>query len=104
MIASLRGVLESSGADYAVISAGGVGYRVFAPTRTLDALGTVGAEVFVHTQLVVREDEMTLYGFAAAADLRLFNLLTNVKRRRPASRGASALHPGGRRHRRRHRP
>ena len=78
MIASLRGVLESTGADYAVISAGGVGYRVFAPTRTLGALGPVGAEVFVHTQLVVREDEMTLYGFAAADDLRLFNLLTNV--------------------------
>ena len=78
MIASLRGVLESTDADSAVISAAGVGYRVFAPTRTLDALGTPGAEVFVHTHLVVREDEMTLYGFAEADDLRLFGLLTNV--------------------------
>ena len=78
MIASLRGVLESTDADSAVISAGGVGYRVFASTRTLDALGTPGAEVFVHTHLVVREDEMTLYGFAEADDLRLFGLLTNV--------------------------
>ena len=78
MIASLRGMLESTDADSAVISAGGVGYRVFAPTRTLDALGTLGAEVFVHTHLVVREDEMTLYGFAEADDLRLFGLLTNV--------------------------
>lgn len=78
MIASLRGMLESTDADSAVISAGGVGYRVFAPTRTLDALGAPGGEVFVHTHLVVREDEMTLYGFAEADDLRLFGLLTNV--------------------------
>ena len=78
MIASLRGVLESTDADSAVISAGGVGYRVFAPTRTLDALGPPGGDVFVYTHLVVREDEMTLYGFAEADDLRLFGLLTNV--------------------------
>ena len=78
MIASLRGILESAGPDHAVLSVGGVGYRVIMPARSIEALGRPGVEVFVQTHLVVREDELTLYGFTGAEDLQLFGLLTNV--------------------------
>ena len=60
MIASLRGQLTSFAADHAVIEVGGIGYQVFASTRTIAALGAVGDEVLVHTQMLVSEDDIRL--------------------------------------------
>ena len=48
MIAKLRGRLDSFTADHAVIDVGGVGYLVFASSRTLSALGAIGEEVVNH--------------------------------------------------------
>ena len=56
MIARLTGTLAETGADSAVIDVGGVGYQVLASARTLDALGTVGSEVLILTELQVREE------------------------------------------------
>ncbi len=78
MIASLRGKLESIGGDWAVINVGGVGYQVYFPTSTQSNLGSVGEEVFLQTHLVVREDSMTLYGFATDGELELFQILISV--------------------------
>ena len=78
MIASLRGIVEALGPDFVVVRVGGVGFRVSAPTRTLTALGGLGEEVKLQTHLVVREDELSLYGFATHDELRLFTLLTNI--------------------------
>ena len=53
MIAKLRGLLDGFGADFAVIDVNGVGYLVSASTRTLAALGAIGEEVVLHTEMLV---------------------------------------------------
>ena len=78
MIASLRGKLSAIGADWAVIEVGGVGYRVLAPSSTLFKLPELGAEVFLHTHLAVRDDGMFLFGFSGDHELKAFLQLINV--------------------------
>lgn len=78
MIASLRGTLIHLGADHLVIEAGGVGYLVFAPRPVLGSIGPLGESVFVHTVLIVREDSMTLYGFATREQRALFESFLGV--------------------------
>ena len=79
MIAKLTGRLDSSGAGHAVIDVGGVGYLVEASARTLDALGAVGGEVTIHTEMLVGEDFLRLMGFARAEERDWFRLLTSVQ-------------------------
>jgi Holliday junction DNA helicase RuvA len=79
MIARLSGTLAETSADGAVIDVGGVGYQVLASARTLDALGPVGGEVLVLTELQVREDAWTLFGFGSAAERDIFRALTSVQ-------------------------
>lgn len=78
MIASLRGVLESIGSDWAIIDVHGIGFQVFMPASTLGSLGARGKEVYLNTHLHLREDNVTLFGFATAADKELFQLLMSV--------------------------
>ncbi|MFC1991673.1 Holliday junction branch migration protein RuvA [Chloroflexota bacterium] len=78
MIASLQGKLESLGGDWAVINVNGVGFLVYMPTSTLSTLSDIGEEVHLHTHLVMREDSVTLYGFNAAEELELFQILISV--------------------------
>lgn len=77
MIASLRGTVISLGLDHAVIECAGVGYRVEATPGTLATL-TRGEEATVLTYLAVKEDAMTLYGFASDEDRGMFHLLQTV--------------------------
>ncbi|HEX8621042.1 MAG TPA: Holliday junction branch migration protein RuvA [Allosphingosinicella sp.] len=79
MIAKLRGLLDSFAADHAVVDVGGVGYLVFASTRTLAALGPVGGEVVVHTVMQVSQDDIRLIGFASGDERDWFRLLTSVQ-------------------------
>ena len=79
MIARLRGLLDSFGADHAVIDVQGVGYFVSASTRTLSQLGAIGDEVVLHTEMLVSEDSIRLVGFTAAAERDWFRLLTSVQ-------------------------
>ena len=79
MIAHLKGRLDSTGIDHAVIDVGGVGYLVGASAKTLAALGPVGEGVMVHTELLVGEDFLRLAGFASAAERDWFRLLTGVQ-------------------------
>ena len=78
MIASLTGKIEALGADYAVVNVGGVGFQVFMPASTLNVIGSIGHEVRLHSHLYVREDNLTLYGFATTEELDLFQLLLGV--------------------------
>jgi len=78
MIASLSGQLDAVNLDSVVINVGGVGFQVFMPTSTLSTLGKPGSEVKVYTHLHVREDNLSLYGFATQEELRLFELLITV--------------------------
>ncbi len=79
MIARLTGTLAETSADGAVIDVGGVGYQVLASARTLDALGPVGGDVLLLTELQVREDGWTLFGFANAGERETFRILTSVQ-------------------------
>ena len=79
MIAKLRGLLDSFGADFAVIDVAGVGYLVSASSRTLSALGAIGAEIVLHTEMLVAEDSIRLVGFTSAAERDWFRLLIGVQ-------------------------
>ena len=79
MIARLSGKLAEIGADTAVIDVGGVGYQVHCSGRTLDALGPVGGEALVLTELQVREDAWTLFGFGSPAERDAFRALTSIQ-------------------------
>jgi Holliday junction DNA helicase RuvA len=79
MIAHLKGRLDATGIDHAVIDVGGVGYLVGASSRTLAALGALGEACMVHTEMLVAEDFIRLVGFASAAERDWFRLLTGVQ-------------------------
>ena len=79
MIAHLRGVLAAVGDDHAIVDVGGVGYLVTVAPATLERLPRVGEAVELHTELVLREDGMTLYGFPDPADRSWFRLLQTVQ-------------------------
>jgi holliday junction DNA helicase RuvA len=79
MIARLSGILAEIAADSAVIDVGGVGYVVHLSGKTLDALGPAGSEVVILTELQVREDAWTLFGFGSAAERDAFRTLTSVQ-------------------------
>jgi Holliday junction DNA helicase RuvA len=79
MIARLTGTLAETSADGAVIDVGGVGYQVLASARTLDALGPIGGEILLLTELQVREDGWTLFGFGSAGERETFRILTSVQ-------------------------
>jgi len=74
MIASVRGVVAAIAPDSAVIEVGGVGLQVQCAPGTLAGLHT-GAEARLATSMVVREDSLTLYGFADDDEKHLFELL-----------------------------
>lgn len=79
MIARLSGLLAESATDHAVIDVGGVGYLVQASARTLSALGPSGGTVMLYTEMQVREDAITLFGFGSAGERDWFRLLTSVQ-------------------------
>ncbi len=78
MIASLHGKVATLGTDWAVINVGGIGFQVYMPTSTLSTLGAIGREVQLYTHFHLREDNATLYGFAASEALTLFQTLIGV--------------------------
>jgi Holliday junction DNA helicase RuvA len=76
MIASLEGTLAAINSDHVVLVVGGVGYKVFVPANTLSA--STGDPLFLHTLMIVREDAITLYGFATTAEREAFERLISV--------------------------
>ena len=72
MIATLHGKLQSRTDDALIVNVGGVGFRVRAPSGTIASLGAAGSDVLLFTHLHVREDDLSLYGFATEDELRLF--------------------------------
>ncbi len=76
MIASIQGAVAARFKDHIVVTVGGIGYHVFVPFSTLDRIS--GDEVFLHTLLIVREDSLSLYGFATTAEREVFERLLTV--------------------------
>jgi Holliday junction DNA helicase RuvA len=78
MIASVSGEVLVRRADHVVLEAGGVGYRLSVSSETLKAVPARGNRATLHSQLVVRDDAMHLYGFGSEEERDLFVLLTSV--------------------------
>ena len=79
MIARLSGILAETAADHLVIDVNGVGYLAYASARTLSAIGPIGGSVLLLTEMQVREDAITLFGFGSASERDWFRLLTGVQ-------------------------
>lgn len=79
MIGKLTGKIDTLGEGYLILDVGGVGYVLQASSRTLGVIGRVGdpASLLVHTQ--VREDSITLFGFANTEEQYWFRTLTSVQ-------------------------
>lgn len=76
MIASIQGKIASTGRDHVVITTGGIGFKVFVPFPTLERLDHDNA--FLHTVMIVREDSLSLYGFATTTEREVFDILLTV--------------------------
>ena len=70
MIGFVRGTLAFKEPPSLVIDVGGVGYEIEAPMSTIFRLPNIGTEVQLHTHLVVREDQQTLFGFSTDEERR----------------------------------
>ncbi len=79
MIAKLSGLLDSVAQNFLILDVNGVGYQVFASPRTLSRVGQAGDPLSLLIDTNVREDAITLYGFADAAEQQWFRLLTSVQ-------------------------
>ena len=79
MIASLSGTVVARRTDHVVVECAGVGYRAVASAETLRRLPGVGAHAVLHTHLVLRDDAMSLYGFASEEERALFLMLIGVQ-------------------------
>jgi Holliday junction DNA helicase RuvA len=78
MIAKLRGIIDTIGDDFCIIDVNGVGYLVSASAKTLGKL-KINTEATLLTETVVREDSISLFGFADAWEKEWFNTLTKVQ-------------------------
>ena len=79
MIGRLKGLYDGQSEDHAIIDCGGVGYRVFASSRTLGQLGPIGQAVTLEIETQVREDHIHLFGFLSEQERDLFRLLQTVQ-------------------------
>jgi Holliday junction DNA helicase RuvA len=77
MIATLHGEIQHKEDNALVVSVGGLGLRVFAPKSLVES-HKVGEKAFLFTHLVVRENELSLYGFENAEERQLFLTLLGV--------------------------
>jgi Holliday junction DNA helicase RuvA len=77
MIARLRGRAEHIGDDHLIVDVGPLGLTVFMPASQLLGLHA-GQQVALFTHLHIREQDISLFGFGAAEDLQLFDLLLSV--------------------------
>ena len=78
MIERIRGILVQKTPTFVVVECAGVGYGINISAYTAGKLPEEGVEVTLHTNLVVREDSMTLFGFADTTEKNLFLMLLDV--------------------------
>jgi Holliday junction DNA helicase RuvA len=79
MIAQLRGTIVHTDTQLIIIDVQGVGYAVHVSGRTQGQLSALSGEVTILTEMQVREDSMTLFGFVDAAERDAFRLLITVQ-------------------------
>jgi len=79
VIALISGTVAVRRGDHVVVDCGGVGYRLAVSAETLKHVPAVGRDVVLHTHLIVRDDALALYGFAAEEERDLFLMLLGVQ-------------------------
>ena len=79
MIALVRGEVAVRRPDHVVVDCGGVGYRLAVSAETLKQVPAAGKPVALHSHLVVRDDQLALYGFHAEEERDLFLMLLGVQ-------------------------
>lgn len=77
MISTLRGTVLHTGSDSVIVEVGGVGFSVAVPVDVA-RIARQGEELFLHTHLIVREDQLALFGFAEREELEVFAILLGV--------------------------
>ncbi|WP_422363823.1 Holliday junction branch migration protein RuvA [Pyruvatibacter mobilis] len=80
MIGKLKGVVDETGLDWALIDVGGVCYLASCSGTTLRQIGGPGEAAILHIETYVREDQLRLFGFATEAEREWFRLLLSVQR------------------------
>lgn len=78
LITGLEGRLEAKGPDYALVKVGGFTLHIHIPTPDLSKIGSEGDDVQLHTQLIVREDDIQIFGFSSEKGSHIFELLREV--------------------------
>ena len=79
MISLVRGEVVVRRPDHVVLMCGGLGYRLLVSAQTLASVPAAGQEATLHAHLVVRDDALTLYGFASEQERDLFLMLLGVQ-------------------------
>lgn len=79
MIGKLKGLVDGFGDDFVHVDVNGVVYEVFCSAKTLAALPQVGHAAVIHTDMIVREDMIRLYGFFTEAEKAWFTTLMTVQ-------------------------
>ncbi len=79
MIGKLKGVVESFGDDHLLLDVGGVCYLLYCSSRTRALLPAAGEACTIHTEMMVREDMIRLYGFASESEKAWFVILLGVQ-------------------------
>jgi Holliday junction DNA helicase RuvA len=78
MIASISGIVQKIDQNHLVIGVGGIGVKVYVPRGALEKASGVGRSISLQTHLIVREKELSLFGFETEEDLGLFEILLDV--------------------------
>ena len=78
MFEYIRGILQYKGTDFCVVDVNGVGFKIYTSHITAAGRGDSGSTVTLYTYMNVKEDEISLFGFASREELSVFNMLISV--------------------------
>ena len=78
MIDFIKGKLVHSYGDSVIVENNGIGFKIHTSIGSVADFSSLGEEVVVYTELIVREDSMSLVGFSSRDELNMFQLLTSV--------------------------
>lgn len=77
MFSFIRGIVVDTDLEGVILENNGIGYRILSSLQSIQGL-VIGEQAEMHTQMIVRENDIFLVGFNTASELKLFNLLTSV--------------------------